>query len=274
MTKPKHWVQDDPGWKQRRASFDRVAERYDSYRPGYPDELVEFVLSSSQLPPAGRILEIGCGTGIATRKFASLGYSMVCVEPGANLAALAQKRLGTGHQVSFEVSTFEDWSDGGQRFDLVLSAQAFHWIPTDIAYAKSARILQPGGCLALVWNMYPDPQGTIWEEMRLIYDRLWPSKYEKRLTYLELAERRAEEIAGSGFFDPAQTGKFPWSETYTTERYLGLLSTYSDHIALESEQRNKLFSAIEDLVESNDGQIEKPYVAYAYVALKRPGLLV
>ena len=63
--------------KQRRASFDQVAKLYDAYRPGYPDELVQFVITASRLPPAGRILEIGCGTGIATRKFASLGYSLI-----------------------------------------------------------------------------------------------------------------------------------------------------------------------------------------------------
>lgn len=271
MTDPKHWQQDNPWWKQHRASFDQVAEQYDTYRPGYPDELVQFVLTAGQVPPAGRILEIGSGTGAATRLFAARGYEMVCVEPGANLAAVAQSRLPGGLRVSFEISTFEDWPDDGQRFDLVLSAQAFHWVPVDIAYTKSARLLLPNGSLVLIWNMYPDSQGPIWDEINHIYDRLWPYSTKESLSYLELADRRAQEITASGYYQPPQIGIFPWSEIYTTERYLGLLSTYSDHIALEPERRQALFSAIADLIDRHGGQIEKSYVAYTYVAQKLPG---
>ncbi len=266
MPNLKHWQQDNPWWKQHRASFDQVAHQYDAYRPGYPDELVQFIISTSQIPPGGRILEIGCGTGAATRLFAARGYEMVCVEPGANLAAVARSRLPEGSRVSFEISTFEDWSEDDQRFDLVLSAQAFHWVPVEIAYAKSSHLLLPSGRLALVWNMYPEPQGAIWEDMNRIYARLWPSTAKETITYLELAARRAQEIAGSGYYQPPQIGVFPWFETYTTEHYLGLLSTYSDHIALDPERRQALFSAVADLINSYGGQIEKPYVAYAYVA--------
>ncbi|RPI31208.1 MAG: class I SAM-dependent methyltransferase [Chloroflexota bacterium] len=269
MTNPKHWQQDDPWWQRNRISFDQVAELYDTYRPSYPAELVQFVVSASRMPADARILEIGCGTGIATRLFAAPGYSMVCIEPGANLAALAQKQLEADQQVSIEVSTFEDWAEDGQVFDLVLSAQAFHWVSKDIAYAKSARILRPSGYLALVWNVAPDPKGPICEAMQNIYARYWPSSNIESISYLELADRRAQEIAKSGYFQPPQIGIFPWSETYTAERYLGLLSTYSDHIALDPKQREKLYFAIADLIESHGGQIEKPYVAYAYVAQKR-----
>lgn len=270
MTNQKHWQQDNPWWKQHRASFDQVAGLYDTFRPGYPDELIEFIISASQIPPGGRILEIGSGTGLATRPFAARGYEMVCVEPGAHLAEVAQSRLPAGSRVSFEISPFEDWPEDSTRFDMVLSAQAFHWIPVEVAYAKSARLLSPSGRLALVWNMYPDPQGPVWDEMNRIYARLWPSSKDP-LSYLELAGRRTKEIAESGFFEPPQVGIFPWSETYTTERYLGLLSTYSDHIALEPERRQALFSAVARLIDSFGGKIEKPYVAYAYVARKAAG---
>jgi SAM-dependent methyltransferase len=194
---------------------------------------------------------------------------MVCVEPGASLVALAQKRLEAYQQISFDVSTFEDWSADDQRFDLVLSAQAFHWIPTSIAYEKSARILKPSGCLALVWNMHPDASGPLWETMQRIYADLWPSGYDETIPYQEMAELRAKEISESGDFDPPQVGIFPWSETYTTERYLGLLSTNSNHISLQPELRHRLFSAIAGLIDSYGGKIERPYLAYAYVAQVR-----
>ncbi|RPI82671.1 MAG: class I SAM-dependent methyltransferase [Chloroflexi bacterium] len=266
MTDPNHWQQDNPEWNQNRASFDKVAELYDAYRPSYPNELVQFVISTSRLPANGQILEIGCGTGTATRLFAARGYTMVCVEPGANLAALAQKRLKENKKVSFEVSRFEDWHEDNRRFDLVLSAQAFHWVPVEVAYTKSARILEPAGCLALVWNMYPDLHGPVWEEMQSIYAKYWPGSTGEPISYLELADRRTQEIIESGCFLPPQIGIFPWLKTYTTEQYLGLLSTYSDHITLDPELREKLFVAIAKLIDSHGGQVERTYVAYAYVA--------
>jgi SAM-dependent methyltransferase len=261
--------QDYPQWKQDRISFDRVAEAYDIYRPGYPDALVDFVISASGLGAGGQILEVGCGTGKATRLFADRGFTMVCIEPGGNLADVARQRLAEYPGVSFEISTFEDWDARGRQFDLVLSTQAWHWVPREVGYAKAASVLRTIGSLALVWNMYPDPQGSQWDAMQQIYDRFFPPERVKDLPYLELAERRTQEIANSGYFEPPQVGTFPWLGVYSTQEYLGLLSTYSDHIALPADLREKLFTAIADLIENNGGKIEKPYAAYAYVARKK-----
>jgi len=59
-----------------RTIFDQAALDYDEVRPGYPEELIEDVISISDIPKDGRILEIGCGTGQATISFARRGYSI------------------------------------------------------------------------------------------------------------------------------------------------------------------------------------------------------
>ena len=59
-----------------RTIFDQAALDYDEVRPGYPEELIEDVISISAIPKDGRILEIGCGTGQATIPFAKRGYSI------------------------------------------------------------------------------------------------------------------------------------------------------------------------------------------------------
>lgn len=59
-----------------RTIFDQAALDYDEVRPGYPEELIEDVISISAIPKDGRILEIGCGTGQATIPFAKCGYSI------------------------------------------------------------------------------------------------------------------------------------------------------------------------------------------------------
>lgn len=72
-----------------RVIFDKVAQLYDEARPGYPEQLVKDVIALSEIPNGGRILEIGCGPGKATLPFARRRYAMLCLELGANLAALA-----------------------------------------------------------------------------------------------------------------------------------------------------------------------------------------
>jgi hypothetical protein len=61
-------------WEKRSREFDTVAELYDAYRPDYPGELIESILSTTGIPPGGRILEIGSGTGKATAPFARRGF--------------------------------------------------------------------------------------------------------------------------------------------------------------------------------------------------------
>ena len=62
--------------KYLRTTFNTSAEWYDQIRPGYPEALVDDVISLSAIPEDGRILEIGCGTGKATEMFASRGYAI------------------------------------------------------------------------------------------------------------------------------------------------------------------------------------------------------
>src|SRR3954466_4385062 len=88
--------------------FDEVPELYDRVRPGYPDELFTDLASSTGMGAGTSVLEVGCGTGQATRSLAQLGCSVTAVEPGAGLAALARQRLAAFGDVTVETSTFEE----------------------------------------------------------------------------------------------------------------------------------------------------------------------
>ena len=126
----------------RRTSFNKVARLYDEVRPGYPEQLVEDVLFLSEIPQDGRILEIGCGPGKATIPFAKRGYTMLCLELGKDLAALAAENCRFYPGVKIKNISFEDWPLQRAAFTLVISAQAFHWIPPEIGYAKAAASLR------------------------------------------------------------------------------------------------------------------------------------
>ncbi len=94
---------------QLRTTFNQVALLYDQVRPGYPEALFDDVVSLSRINPGGRILEIGCGTGQATVPFARLGYRILGIELGKNLATVAQKNLAAYSQVEVRNTAFEDW---------------------------------------------------------------------------------------------------------------------------------------------------------------------
>jgi hypothetical protein len=102
--------------------FDEVPELYDRVRPPYPDELFADLVAITGVDEGSSVLEVGCGTGQATRSVATLGWSVTAVEPGAGIWALARRRLAGFDQVHVEQSTFEEWDDRGRRFHLLLAA--------------------------------------------------------------------------------------------------------------------------------------------------------
>jgi len=256
-------------WTQESRRFDTVAEHYDLYRPGYPEELVDFILARSQIPPHGKILEIGCGTGKATRLFARRGYAMLCIDPGEKLISIARQNLRDYPDLEFVVSPFEDWSAPEGVFDLVISAQAFHWVPKDTAYARVARVLKPSGYVALFWNMVPDVEGGIYEELSAAY-----RKYARELTsrehrsYKEAVDQRRQELVESGYFEEIEVASFSWSVQYDTQQFMGLLTTYSDHLRLSEKIRARLLKRIAAILDKHGGSIEKPYLATVFLGRK------
>ena len=96
-------------YRQLRTTFSEAAELYDRMRPGYPRAVFEELAEFGRLGPGSRVLEIGCGTGQATLPLAQRGYRVTAVELGAELAAIARRKLASFPGVEVVVSAFEDW---------------------------------------------------------------------------------------------------------------------------------------------------------------------
>jgi SAM-dependent methyltransferase len=253
-----------------RTSFDRNAELYDAARPSYPGALVDEAVARSGIPAGGRILEIGAGTGKATVPFARRGYAILALEPGANMAAVLRRNVSAFPAVSIEVTTFEAWRCAEGAFDLVVSAQAFHWVDPAVRYVKAAAALRPGGALALIRNETSVLEPGLRAELDAAYARWFPA-----VTWTaardSIESKRGEltgEIDRSGLFGPVQAASFPWAESYTTRQYLDLLDTHSDHALLEPRFRVPLYQAIADAIGRRGGRIEVPYVAVLLLTVR------
>jgi ubiquinone/menaquinone biosynthesis C-methylase UbiE len=148
----------------QRTLFDAIAEHYELSRPGYPAHVVEFITTTAGLGPGSAVLEIGCGTGQLTEPLARSRFRLTAIDIGPSMIAAARRRLAddlAGEEVSFQVTSFEDLAAADASFDLVISSAAFHWIDPEVAFAKSARLLRPGGWLALLGTeeQYDEPVG-------------------------------------------------------------------------------------------------------------------
>ena len=149
-----------------------------------------------------------------------------------------------------------------------MSAQAFHWISGEVGYPKAARSLKLGGALALFWNMHQGFHEQVAEDIQAIYRKIAPELASEDDSIEETIQERTEEIIQSGCFGPVTIQRFPWSCTYRTSEYIGLLNTHSDHIRLPARSRQRLLEAISTVIDANGGSIKREYIAVFYLAHK------
>jgi len=252
-----------------RTIFDGVARDYDEVRPGYPEELIEDVISISDIPQGGRILEIGCGTGQATIPFAKRGYSMLCLDIGKELVALACENCRQYPNVQIRNMSFEGWEPEANSFNLVISATAFHWIPPEIGYPKVAQVLKDSGYMAIFRHHHPTPYTGFFQAVQKVYQSVvpeWKDPSDGPSTEEEI--RSIEDyINRIGLFEKVLVKQYPWSKTFDKVQYLKLLNTFSDHRNLEESRRLELFTGISTLIEEEfGGMITRPYLSVLFLA--------
>jgi SAM-dependent methyltransferase len=239
---------------ERSRLFGQEAERYDQCRPRYPDVVIDALLSPE--PYRLDVLDVGCGTGIASRPMAERGAKVLGVELAPGMAEVAQR-----HGIEVEIAAFEEWDAAGRRFDRVTSAQAWHWLDMPAATAKAASLLRPNGTLGLIWTggAHPDDLADALEE---VYSTVVPPGTH-RLFRGYAAHRSTDVRAGlTGVFEAiaatAELGDateqwFPWTQHYQRDEWLELLRTSSEYAALEPKPRHRLIDAIGTTIDDYGG---------------------
>jgi len=239
--------------RQRAGSFGEDAEQYDRSRPTYPSALVDALMVDR---PA-RVLDVGCGTGIASALFLERGCQVLGVEPDDRMAEVARRR---GLEV--EVATFETWEPGDRRFDLVVSGQAWHWVDPVRGAHQAARVLREGGRLGLFWNVaHPPPD--LKQALDALYDRLAPGldAYSVMLgnSDSDRFDAAADGARESGRFEQVTVTSFGHDATYTTAEWLDQLPTHSDHRVLGTDQLAPLLEAVGQKIDDYGGSFVMHY---------------
>ncbi|WP_431949429.1 class I SAM-dependent methyltransferase [Actinacidiphila sp. bgisy167] len=246
-----------------RGVFDEDAELYDRVRPGYPGVVFDDLTAVAGLRPGARVLEIGCGTGQATVPLAARGFRVTAVELGPSMAAVARRRLAASPGAEVVVSAFEDWPLPDEPFDAVVAATAFHWIDPAVAVVKCAEALRPGGVLAVIATHHVDGGSRdFFADVQECYERFTPERPPRpRPSAAALVPADSGETDRSGCFGPAVFHRYERELPYTTDEYLDLLLSYSNHRALPAVLREGLLACVRALIDGRyGGRVVKRYL--------------
>jgi SAM-dependent methyltransferase len=205
-------------------SFGAEAGRYDRARPSYPAALVERILAAA---PGRDLLDVGCGTGIASRLFRDAGCHVLGVDVDERMAAAAR-----GSGIHCEVAKFEEWDAAGRRFDILTAGQTWHWIEPAAGAAKAASVLRPAGRIALFWNAF-EPPPAIRQAFGEVQARVLPEApnawaFEGSIAdgYARMVATAAAALDATGSFGPVEEWRFEWDFTYSKQAWLDVLPTF------------------------------------------------
>ncbi len=242
------------------ARFGRKAAAYDRFRPGYPRELFDHVAAACGLDGEGVVIDVGAGTGISSVGFAPHCSTLVCLEPSAEMAALARSRLDEFPGATVIEASFEAWEPTVAHADLVTAANAWQWLDPEVRWAKAADLLAPGGHLALLWHDlmgYSPP--SFGPRLAEVGGALNPALAAKPAALgLDTPATWAARISASGFFGEAETTRYPFSRALDGEAFVAVLNTYGTSDAVSPAERRKLDRALVDLIDDEfDGEVLK-----------------
>jgi len=240
--------------------FNEVPELYDRVRPGYPDGLFADLTTITGVAERSSVLEVGCGTGQATRSLAALGCSVTAVEPGAAMAALARRRLAAFGNVAVETSSFEEWDDRGRRFDVLVAASAWHWVDPSIGWRRAHDLLHSGGWVALLGNVVVRRPGEpeVYAETADLHERFSPGNPDWGHPPLEDDVRTTDDgwglVDGPGrLFGPPIVRWYPTVQWFTGDGFADLLRSTSMYRGLDRDVRERLLDAIAERIRTRMG---------------------
>ena len=245
-----------------RLSFNEVPETYDRIRPSYPDEAFDVLFAA--LPERPDVIEVGPGTGQATKHLLARGARVHAIEIGPAMAAKLHSNFATD-RLTVTVGDFETVPLPAQDADAVFSASAYHWIPPDAQIRRPAHLLRDGGILAiaeLIQVSSPADRG-FYAACQPIHERYGqghqgppaPSRSEVDPAIRSLLE-------ADGRFGDVQVHIYDWDQTYSASEYRDLMLSFSVTQMMDEPARTAQLVDMQAFIEREfDGYVTRPLVA-------------
>jgi len=244
-------------------SFGTDAQRYDLTRPSYPSSMVAAIRDGIDGPD---VLDVGIGTGISARPFSEAGCRLLGIEPDERMAQFARN-----HGFEVEVAKFEEWDPRARRFDGVIAGQSWHWVDPVGGAAKAARVLRPGGLLAVFWNVFlppPDLAAAFSE----VYRREVPgSPFALGTTlglegYSQFFAKARDGMRQAGAFSEPRQQRFDWDRSYSKDEWLDQVPTFGGHSLIPPNQMKRLLQGVGSEIDAVGGSFVMGYAAIVVMA--------
>ena len=240
--------------------FSDRADDYVRYRPSYPAGAIDAILSGLGPPERLVAADVGAGTGISARLLGDRGVTVVAVEPGAGMRAASAPH----RHVRWVSATAESTSLESGSVDVVLSAQSFHWFRTTEALAEFARVLKPGGRLAIMWNRRSSRDPLTAGFRQAILDVGGESAAERR-------DFAPDSVSESGLFTPVVLSRFPNAQRLDLDGVIGRArsASYVPKSGPEGERLITLLRGLHAQHADAAGEVTLVYDTEVYLADKR-----
>lgn len=244
---------EETGYRRRLAgAFGTGGAEYDRLRPGYPVEAVRWCLGEAPQ----RVADVGAGTGKLTRTLVELGHDVVAVEPSASMRAALAAALpgvavvdGTGERSGLDTAAV----------DAVTFGQSWHWVDQVAGGAELARVLRPGGTVAMLWNDVDSGHGWVERIKEAMHDT--PLAWDR-----ERAGQGAETPAPVGPFAAVARDRVTWSDRVRVRDLVAQVTTRSYYLASDPHEQRRIVERVTAAVQrelpgvDEEEWIELPYV--------------
>jgi SAM-dependent methyltransferase len=237
----------------------RVAD-YVRYRPGYPRGVLDLLRDECGLTPASAIADIGSGTGILTKLFLDNGNFVYGIEPNAAMREAGEELLAAYPKFRSVAATAEATTLPEAAVDLVTAAQAFHWFHPPAARLEFARILRPGGFVAVIWNERKKDLGPFAEQYEQLL-RTYGTDYA-RVSEAYPESQRMSELFGGGF----RHRTFPNEQTMDFAALRGRLLSSSYAPAAGHRNHEPMLADLRKMFDSHavSGRVRFEYETHVY----------
>lgn len=234
-------------------SFATVADAYDRARPTYPVEATRWLVGYDR----ATVLELGAGTGKLTEQLLASGHRVLATDPLPQMLRHLVARLP---HVPALLATAERIPLRARSVDAVVGAQAFHWFDPGRALPEIARVLRPGGHLALAWNLRDDRVPWV-----------------KRLGALTGTQEQQTDpthaLLSSHLFGYVETSTYRFWQPLDRARLHDLVASRSTIATMSEPERDRVLHKVDALYDEYgrgaDGML-LPYVTHCYRAVVRP----
>ncbi len=246
--------------------FDINAAAYHRVRPFYPIALFDDIKKYSCINPNDNILEIGFGTGQATRAFINDDNHVYAIEKGKNLYEYAKQSLKNVNKLVLINNDYLKHQFPNDHFQLIYSASAFHWLDERLSYPLVYDQLKEKGTVALFWNhpFVADKSDQVHQAIQMVYKQYGYKK--EPIPFSKEQLNKVTNLLASNNFREIVTKIYHNTRTMNALDYIDLLSTYSDHHILLSH--NEFKKAIIKAINDNGNMIKIYDTIDLYLAKK------